>query len=147
MSTPKKTYTAIASTLGWPADHETDGEGLFLQPEEAEVLNTALTNNATAAADLVTANATIETMTTEIAGLKTAAETAATTAQTQANRITELEGEVAKLGGQSSGKGTKLAVAAEVETVTTETSVSLNDPEHPLNKYANRFIKKKKNDK
>lgn len=128
-------HNNIAKTLGW-AETPDNTEGLFLQPEEALAVDTALANVVTAAATataLETANGTIQT---HEATIKTLGEKANADALT----ITGLQDEVKKLGKESSGPGTTLKVAkgAETseETVAPGGKIKFDSAEHPANRFA-----------
>lgn len=133
-------HTNIGTILGWTEIPETT-EGLFLQPEEALRIDTALgkiSENETAATDLVTANTTIGEQTTKITNLETAAANHEGTVTGLNNRITELE---TQLGLKASGNGSTLKVAAD-EAEEIETKVGklprYDSPDHPANLAAKR---------
>jgi len=135
----KNTLTNIAKTLGWEEVPESSEEGLFLQPEEAAAIDTALGNEVEDKSEEVTR------LTNELATANSSLTTAQTGLQTANNRIAELEAENKKLGGQSSGTGTKLTTTEdEAPKEKTNGKISLNDPNHPLNKYASSKIGAKK---
>lgn len=134
-------YNNIATTLGWAEVPETE-EGLFLQPEELTAVDKALAPKEDKTAELTAENTRLQTELTAMTSGQ-----AETQRQLDASnaRITTLEAENKKLGGQSSGTGTTVTTT-EDETVKEKTNgkVSLNDPEHPLNKYASSKIGAKK---
>lgn len=128
-------FAAIAAVLTWPEDHKPGEEGLFLQPEEAEALNTAIAAGRQAEDHYAAAQETINTLTAENETLKANAADVATLNQ----RITELEEENKHLGGQSSGNGTKLEEKEDNPPVAKVTT-SILDAEHPLNRHARAKI-------
>ena len=152
-------YAFIAGALGWTETPECT-EGLFLQPEEAAKIDKDLQTGAAsqkAAEDLVTANNTIEERNGTIAGLNTtisdmqsaantAAQAAADTLAARDQRIQELEAQVTELGKGSSGKGTTVPSAEDVvasEKVSTSALPRYDSPDHPANKEADKYTRKK----
>lgn len=137
-------HTNIGKVLKW--EEVPDVEEIHLQPEEASAIDRALGSietNASAAADLVTANQTISDRDNTIVDLQTQVSTAQTTNSTQASRIQELEAEVTRLGGQSSGQGTTITTTADPDPQTGKV-VSLNSPDHPVNRYVTRVVQNSK---
>lgn len=99
----------------------------------------------TAAAELIAANETIGQLNgtiTERDNAITALQTAATGHQ---QTISELQAEVKRLGGAPSGNGTQLPIAADEKPseIKMSTHLRYDDPEHPANKAAARFVRKK----
>lgn len=140
MST-KITYAiaAIAATLAWDATHEPGADGLFLQPEEATLLNTALENAAKSTEELNTANQTIEQQNSKITELSNAATKDADTIKQLNQTVADLQEQVKKMGGQESGTGTKLVTKKEPVDEESPKS-SILDPESDLNRYAKARI-------
>lgn len=137
----KITYAiaAIAAALSWDASHEPGADGLFLQPEEANLLNTALENAASTTEALNTANQTIEQQNSKITELTNAATKDADTIKELNQTVATLQEQVKTLGGSSSGNGTKLPVSGEIKEED-EPKSSILDPESPLNRYAKSKI-------
>lgn len=126
----------IQTTLGWAELPCNTDEGLFLQPEEVTAIDTALASVNAAeqtAADLTTAN---ETIAAHVATINTLTQQKATAE----GKVTSLEAEVAKLGKESSGKGSTVITPAVNEVKQEETSSNgrpkFDSPEHPANKFA-----------
>ncbi len=135
----KKKYTAIAAALEWN-EYEPQEDGLFLQPEEAEVINTIVADNAEktklldeAIAAMANGTKTMDAQTETIAALQN-------TIIEKTNRITELEAEVATLGVQPSGKGTKLK-ADEDEPLEKSATPSYLSDDNPTNKWFDKRAK------
>jgi hypothetical protein len=127
-------HTNIAKTLGWEEVPD-NAEGIFLQPEEAAKIDTALATAGSAeesATQLTTAQARV----TELEGQLATANTNLTTSQA---RVTELEAEVKTLGGKSSGTGSTVT-ATEDEAPKEGKKITLNSPEHPLNVAAKKRV-------
>jgi hypothetical protein len=131
MSTPKK-YAAIAAALGW-TEYEPQEDGLFLQPEEAAVIDSTLATAATTATQLeeqtLAAQQAMAAQETAEAALVTANETI----EANTGRIAELEARVAELGGESSGTGTVIEVKEDPNAITNQSKTTLNSEGHDLN--------------
>ena len=60
------------------------------------------------------------------------------------SRIAELENQVAELGKQSSGNGSHVEGSSVVETEQKDgKKLTINDPEHPMNQEAARYLQSK----
>lgn len=130
-------HPQIATALGWTEEPSTE-EGLFLQPEEATTIDTALATGETAAQDLVVANETIAANNVTLGEMTTAAKTASEAATVQTNRISELEATVARLNGETSGAAGSKIPAGGADTPPKEATVTtglprFDDPNHPAN--------------
>lgn len=144
-------HPKIANVLGWNEEPATE-EGIFLQPEEATAIESALvtTEEAEAAGIALTeANSTISTLNAQITSLNEDAVKYVTNAAAQTTKITELEADVKKLGGESSGPaGTKIDVKEDEKIPETKTSVTgrprYDDPAHPANAAAQKWAPRKK---
>lgn len=92
--------------------------------------------------ELATANTNNTALTSELAAEKTTVQNLTAAGLVSSAKITELEGELVKLGKKPSGTGTSLTVAAAAETVTEQHTgpVGLNSPEHPLNELATQRL-------
>lgn len=135
-------YTHIAAALGWTETPDNQ-DGLFLQPEEAASIDAAIGANATAAADLVTANETIATLNSEVTRLTDAATAAETTTQTLNDRITALESENKELGKKPSGSGTVITTKEDPKAGEDKTPSYLDDND-PANAWLDRKMKRNK---
>jgi hypothetical protein len=126
----------ISKVLGWAETPDTT-EGLFLQPEEVASVENTIGDALANAATLTQAQADVE-------GLKAKNATQAATIATQTETIATLQAEVAKMGKESSGTGSTVAVpaAAEVKEEKAEGGMPRFDsPEHPANMYADGIKK------
>jgi chromosome segregation ATPase len=134
-----KKYTNIAKTLGWEEVPESTDEGLFLQPEEAAAIDTALGK------EVEDKTEEVNKLTGELATANQSLKDKETELTTATDRITALEAENKKLGGQSSGTGTTLATTEDEKVKEGGNGkISLNSADHPLNKYASSKINAKK---
>ena len=135
-------HPKIAATLGWTEEPSTE-EGLFLQPEEATTIETALTEAVNNTAALATAQETILANAVTIDAMTVAATAVSETATVQGDRIIALEATVAKLNGQSSGaKGSTIPGAVDEppkEATVTTGFPRFDDPNHPANLAAARI--------
>lgn len=138
-------YQNIATALGWAETPDTE-EGIFLQPEEAAAIDAALVTDGEdkTAEKLEEANAKVTELTAQLNDSNDKLAKKKAKHDAAKLRIAQLEAENKELGGQSSGSGTTLPTT-EDETADKNKSgkVSLNNPEHPLNKDATRRLNAK----
>ena len=133
-------YPQLAAALGWAEEPATVAEGIFLQPEEAAQVETALATGealATAETTIVELNSTIETLTNE-------ASAAATLLGENATTIADLQEQIAILGKKTSGAAGSAIKTATDETVTTASASALpkfDSPDHPANVAAAKIGK------
>ena len=136
--------TNIQATLKWaelPANHE---DGIFLQPEEAGTIDTALGSVASLTADLKTANDTVATHVATIQTMTAAATASKDASDAKDAKILELEGKVTALGKEPSGTGgTKLNTKEDdkPEEKAVGKLPRFDSADHPANKAAARFVK------
>lgn len=131
---PKKKYAKLAETLGWGESFEPQADGVFLQPEEAEKVDTALTQAAADSAALQEAQETQKNQQTTITQLTDQLNTANGTIATQKTKIEEL-------GKEPSGSGTEITTTEDEQSGGKRNKkITLNSPEHPLNVMAARKV-------
>ena len=108
-------------------------DGFVMSEDQLNNVEAALTEAETTAAALVTAS---NTVTQHEATIKQLTEEKTANAAT----IVRLQGEVAKMGKESSGAGTTLVAAAAAEVVEEKVIAgakpSYDSPDHPANKFA-----------
>lgn len=119
-------------------------EGFVISEEQLNNVEATIASQETAVASLETANATIADLNNQVTALNTATVAAAETNSTQAARITELEAEVAELGGQSSGDGTVIKAAAKDEIAGDAKIPSYLSDDNPANAFADRQLRRRK---
>lgn len=138
MSTVKK-YTAIAAVLGW-TEFEPQEDGLFLQPEEATAIDTALANATAVQTQLDVANTSVTSLQEQIAKMHSAE-----SVKTLNDRITALEAENKELGKKSSGTGTALEVGEEEqETGAPKKKHTMSSAEHPVGAAVKQEVEARK---
>src|SRR5438552_1310384 len=124
-------YNNIASVLGWEQSPDTE-EGIFPQPEEAAAIDAALGVEDNTEA-LTAAQGQVNELTNQLAAANDSLATAN-------SRITELEAENARLGQESSGKGTNLTVTEDPK-VEEEKTPSYLDESNPINQLVDQRIR------
>lgn len=137
-----KKYASIAALLQW-TEFEPQEDGLFLQPEEAATVDTALANAEASQQQLHDANESIVALNTQMSTMHTQE-----TVDALNVTITNLQAQVKELGGGASGNGTVVTTAEdEIETGAPKKALTMNDAEHPVNVAANNYLKAKENAK
>lgn len=114
-------------------------EGFALSEDQMNNVESALTAGEVAARNLVTANGTIQTLNDSITTLQTEEGKKNKIISTQAEKIIELEGRVATLGGKPSGTGSNLTVSPSTEVVkesTGDDKPRFDSDTHPANAFA-----------
>lgn len=134
-------FTNIQTALGWAELPATAADGLFLQPEEATTIDGQLGSAAATQAELATANTTIGERDATITGLQnqlTAAQNANTALTTERDN---LQAEVIRLGGQSSGQGSATVTAADAKIAGSEKRPSYLADNNPSNEWIDKQLK------